>query len=88
MIRMSDPETRVPLHMGDWILYKDTGSLFHKKCKKFHNTMWNNHRCGAYNSVTILSPMIITMVNICRETLRLQTWTGCQLPYIAEEKCI
>lgn len=79
---MSDPETREPLHMGDWILYKDTGSLFHKKCKRFHNTRYGNHMCPGYGNNIILSYMIVTMVNICRDGLRKGTWEGCDLPNI------
>ena len=76
---MSDTST--PLHMGDWILYKDTGSLFHKKCKRFHNTRFPNHLCE-YGQSTNLSYMIVTTVNICRDALRQGTWAGCNLPNI------
>ena len=82
MIRMSDPETRVPLHMGDWILYKDTGSLFHKKCKKFHNLRIPVHTCQTYDNKVLISFMIVTTVNICRDALRQGTWAGCDLPNI------
>lgn len=66
--------------MGDWILYRDTGSLFHKKCKKFHNTRYKSHACTMYDHRVELSIMIVTTVNICRDALRANTWAGCNLP--------
>ena len=77
-------DNRTPLHMGDWTLYRDTGSLFHKKCKRFHNTMYSTHLCE-YGNTTSISYMIVTTVNICRDGLRANTWSGCRLPNIFTE---
>ena len=75
----------VPLHMGDWILYRDTGSLFHKKCKRFHNTPSRTHICRLYDNRICISGIMVTTVNVCREVLRNDLNANCTLPFLSME---